>query len=119
MLLRTAAEAKTLRAIWAERYNLPRNDPRYQDATDEDVIRDLLVAMYRTAERRRQDPLESQLDDVLRDPTGAAEAERAFEASLTETGTLGARIRAFERARQVEEPEPVSIRIRTARTPRS
>lgn len=40
----------------------------------------------------------NQLDEVLRDPVGAAEADDAFARRLDE-GTMGERIRAFEAAR--------------------
>lgn len=107
-----------MRAAWAEHFNLPRTDPRYLDASDDDVVFDLLVLQYRAGERRRSDPMQAQLDDVLRDPEGTRQAEEAFDRELEETGTLGARIRAFEKNRRAAEgldpePKPKDVTIRT------
>ena len=38
-------------------FGIPRNDPRFQQATDEDIVADLLDAMYVEGERRRADAL--------------------------------------------------------------
>jgi hypothetical protein len=114
LLQRAYLHARSLRAAWAERFGLSRSDPRYLDATEDDVVFDLLVAQYRAGDRRRLDPLESQLDNVMRDPAATAVDEAAFLESF-HAGTLGERVRAFERARSDQGDTPQPIRIRAPR----
>lgn len=90
-----------MRALWAEHYEMPRTDPRYLDATEDDIYRDLLVFLYRSGERRRADPMAGQLEQVMRDP-GKAAAEDAAFADQLRTGKMAERMAAFERARAQE-----------------
>lgn len=46
ILHRAFLESSTPRARWAAEFAIPRSDPRYLDATEEDVLRDLLVLQY-------------------------------------------------------------------------
>lgn len=52
------------RAVWRALYNLPINDPRALEATEEEVLQDLLIRHYQRQEA-----------EIANDPTGAKRAD--------------------------------------------
>lgn len=113
-------EARSWRGAWRLRFNIPRSDPRYLDATDADMLDDLLVAMIGEAERRREsDPRAALLEDAERNPEAYAEGDAALMRSLQEGGTLFQLIRANEAAKNAPPPRAVvavrPMRIRTGK----
>ena len=52
-------DANDHRTAWRLRYNLPANDPRVLDATDDEIVHDLLVQRYYAHLARREDPEEA------------------------------------------------------------
>lgn len=66
-------------------YLLPPNDPRYLDATDEEILHDLLVQRFRDeALARAWDPKRAALEDALRDPGMADKLREERRAALAD-----------------------------------
>lgn len=56
-MARAYLTSSSLRGAWRARFNIPRTDPRYLDATEEDLVDDLLnLQFYDFARRREYDP---------------------------------------------------------------
>lgn len=60
------------RAAWRALYNLPINDPRALEATEDEVLQDLLIRHYQRQEM-----------EIASDPTGAKRADMQDPESLT------------------------------------
>jgi hypothetical protein len=68
VLHRAWAEARSVALAWRQHYLLPPNDPRFLDATEEEMVEDLLAIGYREVQRRA--------------PAEAAEKENASDDNL-------------------------------------
>ncbi len=101
-LHRAYVESRSVRARWRQLFNLPRTDPRYLAATEDDMVADLLEAVYAEGDRRRADPEWRAIETYLRDPRKAIDEDDDLADDAT-SGTLHERILAFERSRKVEE----------------
>lgn len=93
---RAWAYANSARARWAQLYNLPRTDPRYLDATDEDVLLDLVDRMFAAGMVRRADPRNRVAEEAARDVDKLADEQAQLRAML-ERAKIGERVHAAMR----------------------
>lgn len=103
--------------MWADLFGLSRADPRYLDATDAEIIADLVTTMWRNAAKRRLDPKVAANEEAAAYPEAVAAVDDALRASLS-GGRLAEEIERVFGRRQQPEPPPKVKRVRTARVKR-
>lgn len=78
-------EGEDIRTQWRVRFKIPRVDPRNLEATDADVLEDMLTLHYHDrAEWAARDPKGAEADRLANDPE-AAEADREELTTYNET----------------------------------
>lgn len=76
---------------WRLYYQLPPTDPRWLDATEAEILHDLLVLRYHAEHvRRMADPAADAVERTARDPEKAEELVTSGAAFLADPGTLRA-----------------------------
>lgn len=107
-VIRAYRIACSVRGLWLEHFGLPSTDPRYQEATEDDLMRDMLVAMYRAgATRRAHDPDSALLEQVEKSRGEFEAINDRLERALEPDGILMRQILAFEASRLREQQEMV------------
>lgn len=106
VLHRAAADARSHRAVWRARYGIPITDPRYLNATDADILHDLLVLSYQHAQERMRDPQTALAHVAATSPeTLEAQEAEALEAAQP-GGALNASLWAMLKRRPAPKVEP-------------
>lgn len=78
-------EAMGLPYLWRAKYNLPPTDPRFLEMDEDEMARDLLLAVYHQYRTRRDDPDDPLMQQLRRNSPDARRAIlrlRAEEARL-------------------------------------
>lgn len=103
---------------WRLYYQLPPTDPRWLDATEEEILRDLLVLRYHAEHvRRMADPAGDAVAQTASDPEKAEQFVASGRAFLHDPGTLRA-LRAIGTLPPEAPATPAPPRaIRVRRTP--
>lgn len=108
----------SLRGRWRQRFNIPRSDPRYREATDEDILSDLLVGMYLDgASRRAADPEAAAQEEAAARPALAIAAVSRLRQALSKGGKLFEAILRFESKRKRRETTPQVTQVRAKKAP--
>ncbi len=105
-------EGESLLTAWRLSYELPPTDPRWTEATEEMILRDLLVKRYHDEHiRRLTNPEAAAVEALAADPVGSAEKlERVKKATMEDAGTLRALHRLGLGAKHVEKV-PTELRL--------
>jgi hypothetical protein len=93
ILHRAHEHAHSIEGEWRMRYGLPLTDPRWLDATEEEIVEDLLGCMYWDARVRRATvPTERTREGMEQEPEAFDAVDAAIREALEPDGELGRRL---------------------------
>ena len=100
---------------WRVNHGMPITDPRYLDATEEDVLVDLLESMYVRGDAGLT-AQERAIRAAQRDPAADAKVDAKIVES-SQSGVLGKMLAAYARKAAPKRSEPRRVRIVAGRRP--
>lgn len=109
---RAREEGENLLTAWRLTYDLAPTDPRWLEATEEEILHDLLVRRFHHEHfRRLLNPEEAFVEDAARDPEMPARMEAIKRRVMQDPGTVRALQKLGIGAKQTVKAAPAELRV--------
>lgn len=113
VLQRAYEHATSVQGAWRMRFNIPMTDPRWLEATEEQIVEDMLACMYwDAAVRRETNPSAELRDQMEKAPEAFAEVDRRVHDLLAPEGAIGRLLRQSEAKPETAAPTKIRLAAR-------